>query len=129
MSTGEIHPLLSKNTDVQFLGWYPDSTQLLASWSSSPATKIGLWVLSILGGNPRQLSNKGWSASVLPDGSKIVFLRSAGETGQEIWLIRADGTDKRKIIAPSADGAMFAYPTWSPDGRWIAYEKVRKVRQ
>jgi eukaryotic-like serine/threonine-protein kinase len=127
MSTGEVHPLLSKNTDVQFLGWYPDSTRLLAAWSSSQATKMGLWVLSILGGNPRQLSDEGWSASVSPDGSQIAFLKSAGfgETGQEMWLMRADGTDQRKIISLSEDGTMFASPVWSPDGRWIAYERFR----
>jgi eukaryotic-like serine/threonine-protein kinase len=127
MSTGEVHPLLSKKTDVQFLGWYPDSTQLLAAWSSSEATKMGLWVLSILGGNPRKLSDEGWSASVSPDGSQIAFLKSAGfgESGQEIWLMRADGTDQRKIVSPSEDGTTFASPSWSPDGRWIAYEKFR----
>ncbi len=127
MSTGEVHPLLSKNTDVQFLGWYPDSTQLLASWSSSPTAKLGLWELSILGGKPRQLSDEGWSASVSPDGSQIAYLKSGGfgETGQELWLMRADGTDQRKIVSPSEDGTMFASPAWSPDGRWIAYEKFR----
>src|SRR3984893_15198437 len=127
MSTGEVHPLLSKNTDVQFLAWYPDSTQLLAAWSSSQATKMGLWVLSILGGNPRQVSDEGWSASVSPDGSQIAYLKSAGfgETGQEIWLMRADGTDQRKIISLSEDGTVFASPAWSPDGRWIAYVKLR----
>jgi Tol biopolymer transport system component len=77
MSTGETHSLLSSNTDVQFLGWYPDSTQLLAAWSSSASTRMGLWVLSILGGNPRQISDEGWSASVSPDGSQIAFLKSA----------------------------------------------------
>jgi len=123
MSTGEVHPLLSNNTDVQFLVWYPDSTQLLAAWSSSQTTKMGLWVLSILGGNPRLLSDEGWSASVSPDGSQIVLLKLAGfgETGQEIWLMRADGTDQRRIVAPTMDGAMLASPVWSPDGRWIAY--------
>jgi eukaryotic-like serine/threonine-protein kinase len=127
MSTGEVHPLLSKNTDVQFLVWYPDSTQLLAAWASSQTPKMGLWVLSILGGNPRLLSDEGWSASVSPDGSQIVFLKSAGfgETGQEICLMRADGTDQRRIIAPTTDGAMFASPVWSPDGRWIAYIRFR----
>jgi eukaryotic-like serine/threonine-protein kinase len=127
MSTGEVHPLLSKNTDVQFLAWYPDSTQLLAAWSSSQATRMGLWVLSILGGNPRQLSDEGWSASMSPDGSQIAYLKSAGfgETGQEIWLMRADGTDQRKIISLSEEGTAFASPVWSPDGHWIAYQKFR----
>src|SRR5437667_4184224 len=110
MSTGEVHPVLLKNTDVQFLAWYPDSTQLLASWSSSQAAKMGLWVLSILGGNPRQLTDEGWSASVSSDGSQIAYLKSAGfaETGQEIWLMRADGTDQRKIISRAEEGAAFA---------------------
>jgi serine/threonine protein kinase len=127
MSTGEVHPLLSKSSDVQFLGWYPDSTRLLAAWSPSPTTKMGLWVLSILGGNPRQLSDEGWSASFAPDGSQIAFLKSAGfgETGQEIWLMRADGTDQRKIISPSEAGTFLASPVWSPDARWIAYERSR----
>jgi eukaryotic-like serine/threonine-protein kinase len=122
MSTGETHTLLSSNTDVQFLGWYPDSTQLLAAWSSSANTKMGLWILSILGGNPRQISDEGWSASVSPDGSQIAFLKSAslGETGQEVWSMRADGTDQRKLIPRSQDGAVFASPVWSPDGQWIS---------
>src|SRR6202043_2159679 len=83
--TGEVHSLLSKNNDVQYLSWYPDSTRLLISWSPSPAAKIGLWVMPIVGGNPRQLSDEGWSASVSPDGSQIVFLKAAmyGEAGVE----------------------------------------------
>jgi len=126
MSTGETHSLLSSNTDVQFLGWYPDSTQLLAAWSSSASTKMGLWVLSILGGNPRQISDEGWSASVSPDGSQIAFLKTAsfGETGQEVWSMRADGTDQRQLIPRSQDRAVYASPVWSPDGRWISYTKI-----
>jgi eukaryotic-like serine/threonine-protein kinase len=126
MSTGETHSLLSSNTDVQFLGWYPDSTQLLAAWSSSANTKMGLWVLSILGGNPRQISDEGWSASVSPDGSQIAFLKTAsfGETGQEVWSMRADGTDQRKLIPRSQDGTVFASPVWSPDGQWISYTRL-----
>ena len=127
MATGEVHNLLSKNTDVQYLSWYPDSTRLLLAWSPSPAAKMGLWVLPIVGGNPRQLTNEGWSATVSPDGSQIIFLKAAtyGETGQEIWMMRADGSDQHKIISVSADGAIFSSPVWSPDGRSIAYDKFR----
>jgi len=84
-------------------------------------------MLSILGGTPRQISEEGWSASVSPDSTQIAFLKSAafGETGQEIWLMRGDGTDQRKIISKPEDGIVLAAPVWSPDGRWIAYQKFR----
>jgi len=127
ISTGETHALLPKDNNVQYLSWYPDSARLLASWSPSPTSKIGLWTLSILGGNPRQLSDEGWSASASPDGSQIVFVKGAafGVTGQEIWLMRADGSEQRKIVSDSDQGILFASPSWSPDGRSIAYCKFR----
>jgi serine/threonine protein kinase len=127
LSTGEVHSLLSKNNDVQYLSWYPDSTRLLISWPPSPAANMGLWVMPIVGGNPRQLTDEGWSASVSPDGSQITFLKSAvyGETGHELWLMRADGGDQRKIISAPDDGTVFSSPVWSPDGHWIAYDKFR----
>jgi serine/threonine protein kinase len=127
MATGEVHSLLSKNNDVQYLSWYPDSTRLLLSWPPSPAAKMGLWVLPIVGGNPRQLSNEGWSASVSPDGSQIVFLKAAmfGEAGAEVWLMRADGSEQRNIITAPGDGTAYSSPVWSPDGHWLAYDKFR----
>ena len=124
LSTGELHPLLPKGSDVMFLGWFPDSSQLLASWAAPPANRR-LWSLSILGGNPRQLSDEGWSASVSPDGSQIVFLKRAAvaDVGQEIWLMRADGSDQRKLMSFPEGG--FGSPVWSPDGRWIAYLRFK----
>jgi Tol biopolymer transport system component len=88
---------------------------------------MGLWVLPIVGGNPRQLSDEGWSASVSPDGSQIIFLKTAayGETGHELWLMRADGADQHKVLDAPADGSVLSSPVWSPDGRWIAYNKYR----
>ena len=96
VSTGEVHSLLSKNSEIQYLSWYPDSTRLLISWPPSPAAKMGLWVMPIVGGTPRQLTDEGWSASVSPDGSQIVFLKAAlfGETGGELWLMSADGSNQ-----------------------------------
>jgi len=125
LSTGELHPLLPKASDVTFLGWFPDSSQLLASWAAPPLVNRRLWSLSILGGNARQMSDEGWSASVSPDGSQIVFLKGAAfaEAGKEIWLMRTDGADQRKLMSFPEGG--FASPVWSPDGRWIAYMKFK----
>ena len=124
LSTGESHRLLATISDVTFLGWFPDSLQLLASWSIPPAKKR-LWTLSILGGSPRQLSDEGWSASVSPDSSQIVFLKGAGfaETGKEIWLMQANGANPHKLIS-FPEGRVLT-PVWSPDGRWIAYLKSK----
>ena len=120
VSTGELHALLPKISDATSLGWFPDGSQVLASWTTTPGKK-GLWAVSILGGNARQLSEEGWSASVSPDGSQIVFLKGAdfADVGHEIWVMRANGADQRKLV--SVPEGQLASPVWSPDGSWIAY--------
>ena len=124
MATGEIHPLLPKGHDVTSLGWFPDSSQLFASWAAPPENKLGLWTLSILGGAPRKLRDEGWAPTVSPDGSQIVFLKSPafGDTGLEIWLMGTNGGGEKKLVSASRADVL-ASPVWSPDGRSIAYVK------
>ena len=128
LSTGELHPLLPKGSDVMFLGWFPDSSQLLASWADPPANKR-LWSLSIMGGNPRQLSDEGWSASVSPDSSQIVFLKGAAVGGSRAGNLVDAGRWVRSAKADVISRGRVRLPVWSPDGRWIAYVKFRRARQ
>jgi serine/threonine protein kinase/dipeptidyl aminopeptidase/acylaminoacyl peptidase len=122
MTTGEIHPLLSRGHDATSLGWFSDSSQLFASWATPPENKLELWTLSILGGAPRKLSDVGWEASVSPDGSQMVFLKEPayGDTGKEIWLMKSSGGEEKKLVS-AAGYELLASPVWSPDGQSIAY--------
>jgi serine/threonine protein kinase len=124
-STGEVHPLLPNIKSAEQFAWFPDSTRLLASWPTS-SHKLAVWIFSILGGSPTQVTDEGWAASVSPKGSKIVFLKSPSfsESGGEIWLMDEDGANQRKIQGAGAN-YIYASPTWSPDGNRIAYTKVQ----
>jgi len=123
MTTGEIHELVPKGHEVKSLGWFPDSSQLFASWTTPLENKIELWTLSILGGTPRKLSDEGWAPSVSPDGSQIVFLRApvSSEAGLEIWSMGTNGGEEKKLVP--ASGHLLSSPVWSPDGHSIAYLK------
>ena len=122
LATGELHPLLPKDTEVTTLSWFPDSSQLVGSWDANSSDAVGLWSLSILGGTPRLLNEEGWMASVSPDGSQIAFVKGTGfgDSGQEIWVMNANGSDARRLVV-SINGGLVTSPVWSPDGRAIAY--------
>jgi dipeptidyl aminopeptidase/acylaminoacyl peptidase len=80
-----------------------------------------IYLISIDGGEPRQLTNENQSSSQprwSPDGKRLAFV-SAREGESQIWIIDlADGAQAKKItnISTGVDG-----PIWSPDGKWIAF--------
>ena len=59
-------------------------------------------------------------AILSPDGTQLVDVTDEG-----IVVANADGTDRRVIVSGAPDAnPMAAGPRWSPDGRWILYQKV-----
>lgn len=61
---------------------------------------------------------------VIPQGGSAVFVFSSivGETGGDIYLSRADGTDLRQL---TSGAGIRSLPIWSPDGTRIAYRDWR----
>ena len=55
-----------------------------------------------------------------PDGTQIAFTSDRGG-GDNIWVMDADGTDRRQITRETFE--LLNGPTWSPDGQYIAARK------
>jgi len=99
--------------------WFPDGTRLVAQGDSQTGEHSGIWVISIMGGAPRQIHDGGSAWSVSPDGSLIAFTPTSPTN--EVWAMGASGEDPRRIFA--ADGGKYPLSVvWSPDGKRIAYE-------
>ena len=68
-------------------------------------------------------SDADWS----PDGSRIVFDRTYDcaaslDLCSAIWVVNADGSGEKRLTSANAKSVVSAVaPTWSPDGRRIAY--------
>jgi Tol biopolymer transport system component len=56
------------------------------------------------------------SAQAAPDHAQLAFV-----SDDRIWSSRADGSERRLLVAPTRPRESLADPVWSPDGTKLAY--------
>ncbi len=56
--------------------------------------------------------------AVSPDGTQVIFTKKVDDDNSDIWLIGTDGSNAHAV---ADDPAREMDPTWSPDGKWLAF--------
>jgi Tol biopolymer transport system component/DNA-binding winged helix-turn-helix (wHTH) protein len=108
--------------------WSPDG-KLIAYYSYA---KEGIWLVSPIGGPPRQLTKIGSHPSWSPDNQWIVFQSnpisdlsfegSGFARGSVLWMIHPDGTGEKQLTVSGTPAGGHGDPSWSPDGKYIVFQ-------
>jgi eukaryotic-like serine/threonine-protein kinase len=118
--------LLTKDAaDHQLPRWAPDGNSLVYfSPAQSGDVQGAIWQIPALGGPPRRIMASLGGADVSRAGRLVCFQLA----DRQIQLVTAapDGSDPR-VILQSLSG-YHRYPRWSPDSRWIAFQRGDGVR-
>jgi Tol biopolymer transport system component len=108
--------------DIGRLAWSPDGQQIVFDAGSvlAPPQPCDhhLYVVNADGSGLRQIVTTeapAWSPVWSPDGAWIAFTR-----GQDLWLIRPDGSDPRWLFGESED-LCIGDLKWSPNSQQIAF--------
>lgn len=108
--------------------WSPDG-HTIAFTRPRTKTSVDVWTVDLRTGRERRLTRgprDDWGPRWSPDGRRLAF--ASGITTDEGYLsdiavMRADGSGRRRFR--KAPGLRNQYPTWSPDGSWIAFWSTR----
>ena len=129
---GETTELIAGGADVS-PAWSPDGREL--AFARLIGGSPQLFVADANGTRVRGLGIAGTQPAWSPDGSRLAFVSYADANGRtcvggtcavngEIYVVGADGSGIRRLTSSKADEG---HPTWSPDGRLLAFSSGYEV--
>ena len=119
--------LTQDDADHQFPRWSPDSSSIIYFSPAKPGEGEGaLWEVAALGGRPRRLADSLGGADVHPSSGRLALFRL---TDGRIELVNANPDySNSDVVASFLPETYYLYPRWSPDGKWIAFQRGDSIR-
>jgi serine/threonine protein kinase len=110
--------------DHQQPRWSPDGNSLVYFSAADDHEQGAIWAIPALGGPPRRVIASTGGADISRTGRLACFQLLDGKL--QLVTAALDGSDVRLVVVASA--GYHRFPRWSPDSRWIAYQKGDGVR-
>lgn len=114
--------------------WSPDGTKIayMKNTDVSYSGPSNIYVMNNDGTNQINLSNSSFQdfhPSWSPDGNQIAFVTNSGDHFPEIYTMRPDGSDRKRVTfvsqVDSGIPLFYAYfPSWSPNSKRIIFTRV-----
>jgi Tol biopolymer transport system component len=106
--------------------WLRDGSAIIADAAPS-GQPPSVWLVPVSGDPMRKLRDNTYAWTVSRDGQWVAFGANLDKLYyRELWVMRPDGSDARKVFDADKDAA-FGGAEFSPDGRRLAYVKVRQL--
>ena len=119
---GEPLQITFDDGDHQFPRWTPDSSSLLYFAPANPGDRQGtLYLVAALGGPARPVVASMGGGDLRASDGRLAYFRLVEE---RIELVTAslDGSTVT-VVSTFPPAGSFMHPRWSPDGKWIAYQR------